>query len=94
MLNGVTYAKVEIQSTLPYLIEQFLGILRKLQVEFYKKVSRSEINLFADEKVFQIIGIVLATERSIKSFTFMFLGFCLNFKSTFTIKEFMSDFLE
>ena len=49
-------------------------------------------NSFEHEKEFQIIGIVLATERSIKSFTFIFLGFCLNFKSTFTIKKFMNDF--
>ena len=50
------------------------------------------VNLFKHLKVFQIIGIALATERSIKSVTFIFLGFCLNFKSTFTIKKFMNDF--
>ena len=48
-------------------------------------VQRSGNNLFEHEKVFQIIGIVLTTEteRSIKSFKFTFLGFCLNFKSTY-----------
>ena len=35
MLDG----EVEIESTVTYLIEQFLGILRKLQAEFYKQVS-------------------------------------------------------
>ena len=34
-------------------------------------------NLFEHENVFQIIGIVLATERTIKSFTLIFLDFCL-----------------
>ena len=43
-------------------------------------------------KVFQISGVILATEQSIKSFSFIFLGFCLHFKSTFTIKMFMSAF--
>ena len=43
-------------------------------------------------KVFQISGVILATEQSIKSFSFIFLGFCLHFKSTFTIKMFMNDF--
>ena len=45
--------------------------------------------LLALEKVLQIIRIVLETERSIKSITFIFLGFCLNFKSTFgmTLRE-------
>ena len=38
MQNGITYKEVKIQSTVPYLIEQFLGILRKLKVEFYKQV--------------------------------------------------------
>ena len=45
--------------------------------------------LLALEKVLQIIRIVLETEQSIKSITFIFLGFCLNFKSTFgmTLRE-------
>ena len=51
------------------------------------------MNLFDYEKVFQISGIVLATEQSIKSFTFIFQGFYLNFKSTCTIfKEFINSF--
>ena len=29
----------------------------------------------------------MATERPIKSFSFIFIGFCVNFKSTFTIKN-------
>ena len=48
--------------------------------------------LFEHEKLFQMIDFVLVTERSRKSFTFIFLGFCLNFKSIFTIKKFMNDF--
>ena len=36
MLNGITYTKVLVQSAVSYLIEQFLGILQKLQVQFYK----------------------------------------------------------
>ena len=56
-------------------------------------VQRSGDNLYKHEKVFQIIGIVLPDEKSIKCFTFIFQSFYLNFKSTFTIfKEFMSDF--
>ena len=41
MLNGVTYTEVEIQSTVPYLFftEQFLEILRKLQVNYFSKTS-------------------------------------------------------
>ena len=55
--------------------------------------QRSGNNLFECEKVFQIIHIVLPTEQSIKSSTFIFQIFCLNFKSTFTIlKELMNDF--
>ena len=48
------------------------------------------MRLFGHEKVFQIISTVLATERSIKSFTFIFLGFYLHSKSTFTIKTLMT----
>ena len=55
-------------------------------------VRQSGNNLFKQEKVFQISGVILATEQSIKSFSFIFLGFCLYFKSTFTIKKFMNDF--
>ena len=53
---------------------------------FYREyVRRSGNNLFEHEKVFQTIGIVLTTEQSIKSFTFISQAFCFNFKSTFTI---------
>ena len=38
--------------------------------------------------VFQTISSVLATEQSIKSFTFISQGFCLNFKSDFTFLTF------
>ena len=41
MFNGVTYREVEIQSTVPCLIEQFLGILRKLQATYFSKTSLS-----------------------------------------------------
>ena len=45
------------------------------------------------KKVFQIFDLVLPTEQSIKSSTFIFQGFCLNFKSTLTIfKNFMNNF--
>ena len=47
---------------------------------------------FKHEKIVQIIFIVLATERSIKSFTFISLGFYLKFNSTFAIKNFINDF--
>ena len=44
-------------------------------------------------KLFQTTSIVLWTKQSIKSSTYISEGFCLNFKSTFTIfKEFMNDF--
>ena len=56
-------------------------------------VQRNDNNLFKHEKVFHIIGIVLPYEQTIKSFRFIFQGFCLNFMSIFTIfKEFMNDF--
>ena len=54
--------------------------------------SISRNNLLGQEKVFQIGGVILATEQSIKSFTFIFLGFYLNFESIFTIKKFMNNF--
>ena len=64
------------------------------KTNFYQQleyVQQRGNNLFEHEKVFQIIGIVLQTEQSIKSVAFIFLGFCLNLKSTFTIfKEFMT----
>ena len=48
--------------------------------------------MFEHEILFQVTGVVLATEQSIKSFTFVFQSVCLNFKSTFTIfKEFIND---
>ena len=53
---------------------------------------RSGNNLFKQEKVFQIIGVIVATEQSIKSFTFIFLTFYLYFKQAFNIKKFMYDF--
>ena len=56
-------------------------------------VRQSGNNLLEHEKVFQIIGIVLTTEQSVKLFKFISQGFCLNFKSTFTfLKQFMNDF--
>ena len=44
--------------------------------------------MFGQEKVFQINGVILSAEPSIKSFTFIFLGFCLYFKPAFKIKKF------
>ena len=59
---------------------------------FYRGfVRRSGNNLFEQEKGFQISGVILGTEQSIKSYSFIFLGFCLYFKSTFTIKKSMND---
>ena len=55
-------------------------------------VRRNGNNLFKHEKVFQISGVTLAIEQNIKSFSFIFLGFCLYFKSTFTIKKFINNF--
>ena len=55
--------------------------------------QRSGNNLLEHKKVFQIIGIVLRAEQSIKFFTFIFQDFCLNFKSIITIiKELMNGF--
>ena len=62
---------------------------------FYQQldyVRRSGNNLFEQEQVFQINSIILATEQSIESATFISLGFCLYVKSTFSIKEFINDF--
>ena len=73
------------------------NILAKMyEITFYHQplaryVQRSGNNLFECEKVFQIIHIVLPTEQSIKSSTFIFQTFCFNSKSTFTIlKESMN----
>ena len=75
------------------------NILAKIyEITFYHQplvryVQRSGNNLFEREKVFQIIHIALPTEEGIKSSTFIFQTFCLNFKSTYTIlKELMNGF--
>ena len=61
-------------------------------INFYQQLLERS-SLFKHEKVFQIIGIVLTAEQSIKSFTYIFQGIRLIFKSTFTIfKEFRNDF--
>ena len=39
MLNGITCIKAEFQSTAPHLIEQVLGILRKLKINYFLKTS-------------------------------------------------------
>ena len=59
---------------------------------FYRGyVQQSGNNLFEHELVFQIIGIVLPTDQSVKSFAFIFQGFCFNFELTFMIfKKFMN----
>ena len=56
-------------------------------------IRRSGSNLFEQEKVFQISGVILATEQSIKSFTFIFLGFWLYFKPAFNIKILCMTFM-
>ena len=62
------------------------NILAKMyEIIFYHQllaryIQRSGSNFFEREKVFEIIHIVLPTEQSIKSFTFIFQTFCLNFK--------------
>ena len=59
------------------------NILAKMyEITFYhqplvRHVQRSGNNLFECEKVFQTIHIVLPTEQSIKSSTFIFQTFCL-----------------
>ena len=66
------------------------NILAKMyEITFYHQPIF--IYLFEREKAFLIIHIVLPTEQSIKSSTFIFQIFCLNSKSTFTIlKESMN----
>ena len=54
-------------------------------------VRRSWNNFLEYDKVFQKIGVVLATEQSRKTFTFIFQRFCLNFKSMI-FKECINDF--
>ena len=70
----------------------FLFLIAKTYgINFYQQLFDGN-NLFKQENVFQISSVILATEQSIKSFSFIFLGFSLYFKSTFTIKKFMNDF--
>ena len=60
---------------------------------FYRGFVRRSGNYLSEQgKGFQISGVILATEQSIKSYSFIFVGFCLYFKSTFTIKKAMNDF--
>ena len=80
-------------------LAKFCNILAKMyEIIFYHQplaryVQRSRSNLFEREKVFQIIRIVLPSEQSIKSSTFIFQTFPLIFRLTFTIlKELMNDF--
>ena len=66
-------------------------------INFYQQLlarvcSTKWKQFFKQEKVFQVSGVILATEQSIKSFSFIFLGFYLYIKSTFTIQKFMNDF--
>ena len=67
-------------------------ILAKIYAAFSEGLFDEAEIVFEQEKVFQISGVILATEQSIKSYSFIFLGFCLYFKSTFTIKKSMNDF--
>ena len=67
-------------------------ILAKMCAAFSEGLFNEAEIVFEQEKVFQISGVILAIEQSIKSFSFIFLGFCLYFKSTFTIKKSMNDF--
>ena len=75
------------------------SILAKMyEITFYYQplaiyVQRSGNNLFECEEVFHIIHIVLSTEQSVKSSSFVFQTVCLNFKSTFImLKELINDF--
>ena len=64
-----------------------------MYINFYQQLLEraSWKNLFEHEKIFLIIGFVLATKQSIKSYTLIFQDVCLSFKSTFTIfKEIMT----
>ena len=56
-----------------------------LEIDFYQQLLA---------RIFQIFGIVQATEQGIKSLTFIPQDFHLNFISIFTVfREFMNDFL-
>ena len=69
------------------------NILAYMRLLFITSRQQSENNLFECQKVFQIVHIVLPTEQSIKSSTFILQVICLNFKWTFTIlKELMNVF--
>ena len=71
-------------------------IVKKYNISSFLIAKMFENNFYQQllARVFQIIGIVLSTEQSIKSLAFIFQGFRLNFKSTFTVfREFMNDFL-
>ena len=74
-LESFIFWNIRIFFELLFLVFLNLG-LKLAQVAVYITTN----NLFERENVSQIIGIILATERSIKSFTFIFLDFCLNFK--------------
>ena len=79
--------KVKKENTSSFSLAKIKNVTRLLFITSLQGgyVNRSGSNLFEHEKVFQTIGIALPTEQSIKFFTFIFEGFCLNFKSTFII---------
>ena len=67
---------------LPSLAKHSNILAKMYEITFYhqplvRHVQRSGNNLFKCEKVFQTIHIVLPTEQSIKSSTFIFQTFCL-----------------
>ena len=67
---------------LPSLAKHSNILANMYEITFYhqplvRHVQRSGNNLFECEKVFQTIHIVLPTEQSIKSSTFIFQTFCL-----------------
>ena len=51
-----------------------------MRLDFINSFLQSKDNLFGHEKIFQIIFIALPTDQGIKLFTFIFQGFCLDFK--------------
>ena len=60
-----------------------MAIVKKDYHSLFLIAQLDDISFY--EKLFQVIGIVLATDQSMKCFTFILQGIYLDFKSTFTI---------
>ena len=82
----------KLQAAVPVLYWYFFNLNEKMIVK-KRKISSFLIAKIYDINFYQqILARILTTEQSIKSFSFIFLGFCFYFKSTFTIKKFLKDF--